>query len=127
MQVSQSSSSLEQQVKRPINKHAFYHAHIYFEKETLNFATQLCKQIGTNFDLPVGRIHEGLVGPHPKWSCQISFAKKDFSALIPWLDKNRDGLTILVHGVSDNNLRDHTEYAYWLGDSEKLNLSMFGG
>ena len=28
----------------------------------------------------VGRVHEKLVGPHPQWSCQLSFLAADFDA-----------------------------------------------
>ncbi|KFI22748.1 4,5-dioxygenase [Nitrosococcus oceani] len=111
--------------KRPVNSHNAYHAHIYFEKETLNFASSLCQEAGQRFNLRVGRIHEKLVGPHPKWSCQITFASRDFNKFIPWLEENRNGLTVLVHALSGNDLEDHTLYAYWLGESLELDLSIF--
>lgn len=114
------------EIKRPVNSHKAYHAHMYFEQETLAFATTLCKEAGDRFDLKVGRVHEALVGPHPKWSCQIAFGTKDFDDLVPWLDQNRNGLTVLIHAITGNDLADHTTYAYWLGDSVELNLAMFG-
>ncbi|MFT7053101.1 MAG: aromatic ring-cleaving dioxygenase [Psychromonas sp.] len=112
-------------INRPVNIHQHYHAHIYFDQQTLTFATSLCQQAGELFDLKIGRIHQKAVGPHPMWSCQISFTEQDFDKLIPWLDAQRNGLTIFVHGNTGDDLRDHTEYAYWLGESVKLNLSMF--
>ena len=48
-----------------------------------------------------------------------------FEPFIKWLDDNRKGLTVLVHAVTDDDLKDHTDYAYWLGNEEKLNLSIF--
>lgn len=116
-----------QDIKRPVNSHETYHAHVYFEQETLAFATSLCEQAGKKFGLTVGRIHQQKVGPHPKWSCQIIFGAKDFASLVPWLEFNRAGLSILIHAVTGDNLADHTTYAYWLGDSLELELSMFGG
>jgi len=65
------------------------------------------------------------VGPHLKWSCQILFTNQNFDKLIPWLDAQRNGLTILVHADSGDDLMDHTEYAYWFGESVELNLSVF--
>lgn len=112
-------------IKRPVNSHQHYHAHVYFEQETLDFASNLCKEAGELFNLPVGRVHEKLVGPHPKWSCQITFTADDFDTFIPWLEENRGGLTVLVHALTGNNLEDHTTHAYWLGDSEELDVSMF--
>lgn len=113
------------EVQRPINIHQHYHAHIYFDRETVLFATQLCEEIGEKFGLKIGRVHQKLVGPHTRWSCQIVFSQADFDYLIPWLDKQRNGLTVLVHGQTGDNLRDHTEYAYWLGESVLLDLSIF--
>jgi len=112
-------------IKRPVNIHQHYHAHVYFDQQTLAFATHLCQQAGEFFDLKIGRIHQKAVGPHPRWSCQISFTNRDFDKLIPWLDEHRNGLNIFVHGNTGDDLRDHTEYAYWLGESVELNLAMF--
>ena len=111
--------------KIPINNYDYYHAHVYFELETLALATGLCQTCGDLFNLKVGRIHQKKVGPHPMWSCQISFSAKDFEQLIPWLENNRLGLTVLVHALTGNNLQDHTEHAYWLGSEVELNLDMF--
>lgn len=111
--------------KPPVNVHRSYHAHVYFEQETLAFATTLCQQAGDLFNVPVGRVHEKLVGPHPKWSCQISFGRQHFEQIIPWLNEHRAGLTVFVHGLTGDDLKDHTEYAYWLGDSIALDLSIF--
>mgnify|MGYP000085443750 CR=1 FL=1 len=114
-----------QAIKRPVNSHKAYHAHVYFEQESLAFATALCEQIGEKFGLKMGRIHQKNVGPHPKWSCQISFGAKDFDTLVAWLELHRSDLTILIHALTGNDLEDHTLYAYWLGDSVELDLSMF--
>ena len=111
--------------RRPINIHKAYHAHVYFEQETLEFATDLCKKVGESFGLQVGAVLQKPVGPHPMWSCQIIFAAKHFDEFIPWIDENRNNLTIFVHALTGDDLMDHTEYAYWLGDSVELKLSIF--
>jgi len=113
------------QTKRPINSHKAYHAHVYFDESTLAFATSLCQRAGETFGLKIGRIHQEPVGPHPKWSCQISFSSKDFDEFVAWLESNREGLSILIHALSGNEWEDHTSYAYWLGQSMELDLSIF--
>ena len=113
------------ETKRPVNTHKAYHAHVYFDNETLEFASSLLKKAGELFGVKVGRVHQKPIGPHPRWSCQITFAAKHFDELIPWLDENRNGLSILVHALTGNDLIDHTDYAYWLGDSVELDLSDF--
>jgi len=111
--------------KRPVNAHKAYHAHVYFSSETKATAKSLYGQIGEAFNLELGSLVERPVGPHPCWSYQILFGEKDFDAFIPWLDENREGLTVLVHGQTGDNLKDHTDYAYWLGQEAELELDMF--
>ena len=41
-----------------------------------------------------------------------------------WLLHNRRGLDVLVHAVSGDDLKDHTEYALWLGQSLPLKLEV---
>ena len=113
------------QIKRPENKHAAYHAHVYFDEDSKEVARALCAEVANRFKLKVGRFNEKLVGPHPMWSFQVIFAENHFDDFIPWLDQNRQGLTVLVHALTGDDLTDHTEYAYWLGRSVDLNLDIF--
>jgi aromatic ring-cleaving dioxygenase len=109
--------------KRPVNAHDAYHAHIYFGPETVEKARALATQAGGLFKVAVGRVHVRPVGPHPQWSVQLAFARHEFERLIPWLDANRGELDVFVHGVTGDDLADHTEYAYWLGNEHTLDLS----
>lgn len=121
--------SAEQDVKtaarRPRNLHPRYHAHVYFDRATVEQARRLCEQAATQFGVVMGRVHQKLVGPHPHWSCQLAFDHAQFEHLIPWLDAHRDGLNILVHADTGNALEDHTTHAYWLGEPARLDLSHF--
>jgi DOPA 4,5-dioxygenase len=109
----------------PVNQLPAYHAHVYFGPETVDQAEALVARAGALFGVPVGRVHRKPVGPHPQWSCQIAFSSAQFAAIVPWLDANRGGLDVLVHGVSGDDLTDHTEHAYWLGQEWPLALDMF--
>lgn len=113
-------------VPRPRNLHPRYHAHVYFDARTLAQARDLCRRASALFAVPMGRVHEKPVGPHPHWSCQLSFDAAQFDRLIPWLDQHRGGLSILVHADGGHPLEDHTTHAYWLGEPAELNLSVFG-
>jgi aromatic ring-cleaving dioxygenase len=110
----------------PVNRHAAYHAHVYFGPDTLAQARALVARAGERPGVQVGRVHEKPVGPHPQWSCQLSFGAADFDTLIPWLDAERGGLDVFVHGLTGDDLADHTTHAYWLGRAWPLKLSMFG-
>ncbi|UCH49903.1 MAG: DOPA 4,5-dioxygenase family protein [Betaproteobacteria bacterium] len=111
--------------KRPQNLYPSYHAHVYFDQATLGAARELCTRAGGRFGVSVGRFHQKPVGPHPRWSCQLAFGATQFDELIPWLDSNRNGLTVLVHGRTGDDLADHTEHAAWLGEPVELDLSIF--
>jgi len=111
--------------RRPQNAYSNYHAHVYFDQRTLGAAQRLCRHAGELFGVAVGRVHQQLVGPHPRWSCQLAFHAEQFDELIAWLDQNRDGLSVLVHACTGNDLEDHTVHASWLGEPVELNLAFF--
>jgi DOPA 4,5-dioxygenase len=98
---------------------------VYFDEHSTEQARALCQAAADRFGVQMGRVHEKLVGPHPRWSCQLAFDAKQFEALIPWLDAHRAGLNILVHADTGNHLEDHTTHASWLGEPAELDLSHF--
>ena len=110
---------------RPINTHEAYHAHIYFDEETVDIATEVYNQINNEFDFEVGKFHKKPVGPHTMWMFQVPFSESDFDDFINWLEKKRNDLSILIHPLTGNNLQDHTKYASWLGDDIDLDLGLF--
>jgi DOPA 4,5-dioxygenase len=112
-------------IKRPENVYEKYHAHVYFDQDTLDAATKICTRAGELFGVAVGRVHQKNVGPHPRWSCQLFFDASQFYDLIAFLDDNRAGMTVLVHALTGNDLDDHTAHAAWLGEPVDLNLAMF--
>lgn len=57
-----------------------------------------------------------VAGPHPVAQRQVILRKESFAAdLVPWLMFNRQGLNILIHPLTDDEVEDHTEHAVWLG------------
>ena len=101
-----------------------FDAHIYYDETTFEQAKTLIKSAGETFSLRVGHMHQKPVGPHPCWSCVLEFAPDIFDEVVPWLMLNRKGLTVLVHPDTGDDLKDHTEYALWMGEIKTLNLSM---
>lgn len=101
-----------------------YHAHVYFDANSVEQARALRERVSDEFDYAVGRFHEKNVGPHPRWSFQIAFKAEAFGTLVPWLALNRKGLTVFVHGLSGEDIYDHTELVMWLGESVELDLSV---
>ncbi|MEM9276496.1 MAG: DOPA 4,5-dioxygenase family protein [Cyanobacteria bacterium P01_F01_bin.143] len=101
-----------------------YHVHVYFDEATFEQAKVLCEEAGKLFPVKVGRMHRKPVGPHPCWSCQLAFSRNEYADLLSWLALNRNGLTILIHTLTGNALKDHTDHASWMGEAQALNLDV---
>ena len=50
------------------------------------------------------------------------FTPAQFGAFVPWLVINRGPLSALVHPNTDDELRDHTQRATWMGEKVPLDL-----
>ncbi len=105
---------------------AGYHSHVYFDAHTFEQAESLCKAAAAQFpELIMGRMHQRPVGPHPDWSCQLSYPRDLLNDVLPWLAVHRDGLVIFTHPLSGDDLRDHRDYAIWMGAVRPLDLTIF--
>lgn len=103
-----------------------YHAHIYFDADSIDRARAVIDAACDRFDVGRGRIHEKPVGPHPMWSCQLEASPEVFAQLLPWLALNRDGLIVFSHPETGDALSDHRDHAIWLGGYPALKLDLFG-
>lgn len=109
-------------MEKDTNKITGFHAHIYFEPSSRDLAAQVREELGSRFNIQLGRWHERPIGPHPKSMYQVAFLPQQFSEVVPWLMLYRESLDILVHPTTGDDLGDHTDHALWLG--EKLNLKL---
>ena len=103
-----------------------FHAHIYFDPEQVEPAQALAREAQSRFGVLVGHFHIRPVGPHPRGSCQLTVAPDSFGPFAAWAALNRGSLTIFAHATTGNDLADHTAHVIWFGESEPLNLSIFG-
>jgi aromatic ring-cleaving dioxygenase len=104
-----------------------YHAHIYYDPAlSRDRAEHLRKRVAEVFpSAKLGRWHDELVGPHPQSMYQIAFPTRMLAAFVPWLMLNRDGLTVLLHPETGDDLTDHTAHAAWFGAVLPLRLEAF--
>ena len=103
-----------------------YHAHVYFDPDEIDRARRVAENARDACGCPIGHFHSQPVGPHPRGSVQLSLRPEQFGAFAAWASEGREGLTIFAHGLSGNDLADHTLYVIWFGNSEPLDLSIFG-
>ena len=101
-----------------------YHAHIYFEDSSADYAAEIRETIAARFDVEMGRWHDKLVGPHSRPMYQVSFAPSLFAEFVPWLMVNHGELSVLIHPRTGDDLPDHTDFALWLGEQLDLDTSV---
>ena len=100
-----------------------YHAHVYYDASTKPAAERLRRKLEGRFDAPVyGRWHDRPVGPHPRWSYQVAFDAALRDEIVDFLEANREGLTILLHEQTGDDIRDHTDGASFLGAPVVLDI-----
>jgi aromatic ring-cleaving dioxygenase len=99
-----------------------YHAHVYYEPATRPIAERVREGLAQRFTARLGRWHDQPVGPHSRGMYQVLFAVDQFERIVPWLMLNRDGLDVLVHPETGDDLADHTRHALWLGQPLPLRL-----
>ncbi len=102
-----------------------FHAHIYFDEAELEQAQDFARQARERIGVSVGRLHTKPVGPHPRGSCQLTLRPGDLGPFALWAMEYRGDLTLFVHGLSGDDLTDHTQHVIWFGQSEPLDLSIF--
>jgi aromatic ring-cleaving dioxygenase len=102
-----------------------FHIHLYYDDTSIMTAKELAKQIQDEFSIAVGTFHERNVGPHPRWSVQLSVPKEKFGEVLSHVAINRKGLTVFSHPDTGHDLEDHTDYAIWMGELLELNLEIF--
>jgi aromatic ring-cleaving dioxygenase len=106
-----------------------YHAHVYYDPvATRERAERLRARVAAAFpQATLGRWHDELVGPHTQAMFQIAFPRDMLAAFLPWLMLNRDGLAILLHPETGNDVADHSGHAAWLGAMLPLRLEVLRG
>ncbi|NMG19419.1 DOPA 4,5-dioxygenase family protein [Brasilonema bromeliae] len=99
-----------------------FHAHVYFDTASRDTAARVREGLGARFDVRLGRWHEQPISPHPKPMYQVAFSPDQFSQVVPWLMLNHEGLDILIHPSTGDDVQDHTEHSLWLGEKLELNI-----
>jgi DOPA 4,5-dioxygenase len=104
-----------------------FHAHIYFDTVSRDVAARVREGLGARFDVRLGRWHDQPIDPHPKSMYQVAFLPNQFEKVVPWLMLNREGLDVLIHPETGDDVKDHTDHALWLGEKLELNIDILRG
>jgi aromatic ring-cleaving dioxygenase len=108
-------------------KIAGYHIHIYMNDKTDSFALfALGEKIRTLFEGEVeGPFHVGKVGPHTQANIEFDVTLEAYAKVVPWLQMNSAGLSILIHPRTGDELKDHLDAAMWIGKPVRFNDRFF--
>ncbi|KDO29524.1 hypothetical protein SPRG_05481 [Saprolegnia parasitica CBS 223.65] len=92
-------------------------------------AVPLHHYVGNNTTEPQVRVKptHGLnlvpVGPHPIGSFETWAPVEHFAEVYSWFVANRNGLSVFMHPLTREEVRDHTERAAWMGTPLVLDVS----
>ncbi|QJR02929.1 DOPA 4,5-dioxygenase family protein [Sphingobium yanoikuyae] len=98
-----------------------YHAHIYFDEDSYEKAVRIRQWTAERFAVELGNWNAKPRGPHVTPSFYFGFGTDLQPLILPWLQLNSLGLTILVHPNTDDPRADHLHYALWVNRSQPVN------
>lgn len=106
---------------RPYTDIRSYHAHIYFDEDNYEKAALLRKWSAERFPVELGNWNLTPRGPHVTPSFYFGFTNDLLQIIVPWLQLNSLGLTILLHPNTTDPRADHLYYTLWVNRSQPVN------
>lgn len=98
-----------------------YHAHIYFDEDSYAKAALLRRWVAERFQVELGNWNREPRGPHVTPSFYFGFTNDLLAVIVPWLQLNSLGLTILLHPNTEDPRADHLHYALWINRAQPVN------
>ena len=99
-----------------------YHAHVYWRNEAEREQAAAMRAHFVAHGYEVGSMHDQPIGPHPLPSFQIIYDSGNQAQVESHLETLRNHLSVLLHEAINDDVRDHTEGARWLGQELALDL-----
>ncbi len=106
---------------QPFTRISSYHAHVYFDEDNHHKAALLRQWVIERFHVELGNWNLEPRGPHVTPSFYFGFTNDLLAVLVPWLQLNSLGLTILLHPNTDDPRADHLDYALWINRTQPVN------
>lgn len=99
-----------------------YHAHIYWTNAEQRIQALKIRDSLVALGCQVGRVHDVAIGPHPTAMFQAVYDSSTQLQVESMLAYMREDLSVLLHESVNDDVRDHTEGARWLGEQLQLDL-----
>lgn len=104
-----------------------YHVHVYYDAISRDLIQDirayLFEQFPDNNFIDIGRMHDHPIGPHPQAQFRIAIHHTFLQFMFNFFMKNRQGLTVLIHPETGDDIKDHTDHLVWLGTPLILNIT----
>src|SRR4051812_10736757 len=100
-----------------------FHAHIYFESESLELARSLAGRAHLMGLFETVKLHEQPIGPHPTGMVETHFSQPSYNSAIEWIASNRGSFSALIHQDTGDDFKDHTDGIRWFGTKLPLDFS----
>jgi aromatic ring-cleaving dioxygenase len=105
---------------RPYTAIKSYHAHVYFDEDNHEKAALLRRWVAERFVVELGNWNREPRGPHVTPSFYFGFTNDLLPVIVPWLQLNSLGLTILLHPNTEDPRADHLYYALWINRTQPV-------
>lgn len=102
-----------------------YHAHIYWKNSSERKQAMAIREWLEENNFQLGRVWDQAIGPHTEAMYQVIYDSSQKDYIESFLKVNRYGMSILLHEAINDDLRDHTDGARWLGEELPLKLYVF--
>ena len=102
-----------------------YHAHIYWRDDKERARAISFRNYLEEAGCVMGRVWDQPIGPHPLPMYQIVYDSSNQELVERFLRNYRETNTVLLHESINDDLRDHTDGARWLGPALELKLDIF--
>lgn len=106
------------------NLPSHYHAHVYFDLADLDATAQMQQHLIAAMPdaVVVHRMIARPIGPHPLPMFEVDFPAGLKPTVLAVLEQWRGARSVLIHPVTNDDLRAHTIEAQWLGPQLDLLL-----
>lgn len=104
-----------------------YHVHVYYDDSNLELIKEIRKHLWDLFSdnsfIQIGKMYDHPIGPHPQAQFVVAIHHTFLQFVFNFFMKNRQGLSVLIHPETGNEIKDHTDHLVWMGTPLTLDLS----
>ena len=102
-----------------------YHVHVYFhDAKSKSKVISLKEELQQRFQIKTSRLFEevDVNDPHQRPMFVATLSASEFADVVPWVMLNQNGLNMMIHPMTGDNMADHRDYPMWLGSVLTINL-----